>query len=101
MTDATLAPVWMTLVEVDAENNADAWWADLTATYPQFAALLRRDGKALVGDQALRDLQALDGYADGPAHAREALRQIERMDLRHFDRAAIEADGLAIVDELS
>lgn len=63
-------------VRVDEENNAELWWAELDAAYPEIAKSLRRNGCAVFHSgpgQVWDKLAALPGFSDGPEHARDAL----------------------------
>lgn len=76
------------IVRADEENNAETWWDTMRAALPQLqktdpevADALRRlekDGEVELTDPALIGrfdaiVTGLAGWADGPAHAREAL----------------------------
>lgn len=60
-------------IRPDAENNADTFWAALDSAYPAIADELRGRGVAVVDSETWAAIQQLDGFANGPDYAREAL----------------------------
>lgn len=63
----------MPRVQVDHENNAETWWDALREREPALAARLGDSDTLEITADELARLQALPGWADGPAHARTAL----------------------------
>ena len=60
-------------VQYDDENNADTFVCELRQKFPSIAATLWRAGTCDVTREEWAAIQKLEGFADGPAHARHAL----------------------------
>lgn len=60
-------------ITADDENCADTFWGHLDMLFPEIADQLRKQNKAVVSPAVWEALQKLEGFRDGPAHAREAL----------------------------
>lgn len=60
-------------VQFDDENNADIFVCELREKFPAIAATLCTSGTCDVTREEWAAIQKLEGFADGPAHARHAL----------------------------
>ena len=63
-------------IKVDSENNAEAFWTAFDEAFPAIANQVRR-GDATVDAATWAAIQKLEGFSDGPGHARDALLAVE------------------------
>ena len=59
-------------IAIDNENNADIFWANLDEQMPEIANQLR-NGETQVDSETWARIQAIEGFADGPSYAPNAL----------------------------
>lgn len=64
------------IVASDDEYNADEWWRKARDKYPELAKALARDERVIVSGDAYEALANLPGFADGPKHAKTAIRRV-------------------------
>lgn len=64
-------------IRPDPEYNADAFWIALWDQYPTIARKLSDDDIATITDLQWIGIQKLEGFRNGPEHAREALIIVE------------------------
>ena len=62
----------MFTITADVENFAELFWSNLDEQMPELADELRR-GSVAVDAETWEAVQAIEGFADGPAHAPTAL----------------------------
>ena len=60
-------------ITADDENNGDVFFCELREKFPSIAATLCTSGTCDVTREEWAAIQKLEGFADGPAHARHAL----------------------------
>lgn len=65
------------VIASDDENNADEWWGEVRENYPDLAKALARDERVIVSGDVYESLANLPGFADGPEHAKTALRRVD------------------------
>jgi hypothetical protein len=56
-------------IKVDCENNAETWWGELDATYPELADSLRENDCAVITRGVWSAIACLPGFHDGPTYA--------------------------------
>ncbi len=62
----------MFTITADVENFAELFWSNLDEQMPELADKLRR-GSVAVDSKTWEAVQAMEGFADGPAYAPTAL----------------------------
>jgi hypothetical protein len=63
-------------IRADDENNAEAFWAKFTESYPGVAEQVR-ESEAVVDLPTWKAIQQLEGFSDGPEYAKDALVVVE------------------------
>ena len=61
-------------IKADDENNADLFWANLDEQMPEISEQLR-NGETQVDSETWAKIQAIEGFADGPSYAPNALAE--------------------------
>ena len=72
-------------IEADYENNATLFWASFRETMPRVSEAMERDGVVVVSESGWAAIQKIQGFADGPAHARAALVECGDTDTTGLD----------------
>jgi hypothetical protein len=64
-------------IKADDENNADLFWVNLDKAMPEIADQLR-SGEVEVNAETWEEIQKIEGFADGPSYAPQALFEVEK-----------------------
>ena len=59
-------------IKADDENNAEAFWAAFSVSYPEIAEQVR-GGETAIDAATWAAIQLIDGFSDGPSYAPKAL----------------------------
>jgi hypothetical protein len=63
-------------ITANDENNAEVFWGEFNERFPEVAAQVR-SGTAVVDKPTWDAIRQLNGFSDGPSHARDALLDVD------------------------
>ena len=67
-------------IKADDENNAEKFWSIFSDSHVYLADQIRVSGEAFVTAEDWREIQEIEGFSDGPEHARNALLVVPSLD---------------------